>query len=763
MSYNTELQSNNEDLRSILNKINSLPDIDESGDGGIQLPDLGDNEAKSYEVALNKKLIDSNGEIVTGTLSEHTSGGSITATGEAALLSDPGVTKFRIGSVYSPNNSGDNTKGCIIRPGVTIESTNIPTRLFGDAMPEQVAKGVTFTSKAGLLIPGEMEINQGVELPELNPPGSEDHLLEGVQLIGQDGRVVDGKIPKKTASDITVSGAMMTVPAGYYENQSLHSVSMASLASPSISEVDDSGKITASVTQTAGYVDAGTKETTRQLSTQAAENYTPGAYDLVIPSGKYLTGDQTIKGDINLKSSNIIKGASIFGIDGSAGVSASDLSDIGELYFWEKYNGDPTKEYCEEEVSGVSFLVSSKVGVSTKTYRIFYSDTYSYDPDTKQFSLGSSGYCSTISDARANLPGKYIRYNTTYDTIYLVSDTATFTETTSSYVGTSKSILISDAVKYSANKMLGYVASDDNSTYPNNGEHTDNRWYIYGGLLSDAIEDEHADSGTPESPEINEVEQATPSISINSSGLVTASATQEEGYVAEGTKTSEMQLKTLSSQIITPGQTDQKIEAGVYVIGTQTIKGDENLKSENIKEGVSIYGFDGTYKATAASITVDSELLANSTNPIQNKAVYNAINAINKSTNITTYTDPSQFGCTFASTITEVCSAAPSNSIFMCNAGGFTDQSWNLPSTYGTIVFFKHANTRKRLDFYGKSLAIGDYQMNFDDKSGNPTGVWTMSLSSVLHSSMYGTKLPGEDGKPYTHTPGRLFFLKASD
>lgn len=763
MSYNTELQSNNEDLRSILNKINSLPDINESGDVGIQLPDLGDNEAKSYEIALNKKLIDSNGEIVTGTLSEHTSGGSITATGEAALLSDPGVTKFRIGSVYSPNNSGDNTKGCIIRPGVTIESTNIPTRLFGDAMPEQVARGVTFTSKAGLLIPGEMEINQGVELPKLNPPGSEDDLLEGVQLIGQDGSIVVGKIPKKTASDITVSGAMMTVPAGYYENQSLHSVDIASLASPSISEVDSSGKITATITQVEGYVDAGTKKTTRQLATQAAEDYTPGAYDLVIPSGKYLTGDQTIKGDINLKSSNIIKGASIFGVDGSAGVAASDLSDIGGLYFWEKYNGDPTKEYCEEEVSGVSFLVSSKVGVSTTTYRIFYSDTYSYDPDTKQFSLGSSGYCSTISDARAKLPGKYIRYNTTYDTIYLVSDTATFTETTSSYVGTSKSILISDAVKYSANKMLGYVASDDSSTYPNNGEHTDNRWYIYGGLLSDAIEDEHADSGTPESPEINEVEQATPSISINSSGLVTASATQEEGYVAEGTKTSEMQLKTLSSQIITPGQTDQKIEAGVYVIGTQTIKGDENLKSENIKEGVSIYGFDGTYKATAASITVDSELMANSTNPIQNKAVYNAINAINKSTNITTYTDPSQFGCTFASTITEVCNATPSNSIFMCNAGGFTDTSWNLPSTYGTIVFLKHANTRKRLDFYGKSLAIGDYQMNFDDQSGDPTGVWTMGLSSVLHSSMYGTTLPGEDGKPYTHTPGRLFFLKVSD
>lgn len=31
MSYNSELQSNNADLQSILNKVNSLPDADDSG------------------------------------------------------------------------------------------------------------------------------------------------------------------------------------------------------------------------------------------------------------------------------------------------------------------------------------------------------------------------------------------------------------------------------------------------------------------------------------------------------------------------------------------------------------------------------------------------------------------------------------------------------------------------------------------------------------------------------------------------------------
>lgn len=54
-------------------------------------------------------------------------------------------------------------------------------------------------------------------------------------------------------------------------------------------------------------------------------------------------------------------------------------------------------------------------------------------------------------------------------------------------------------------------------------------------------------------------------------------------------------ITTKESQEYTPSTSDQTIEAGVYLNGIQTIKGDANLISENIKNGVSIFGVIGTY------------------------------------------------------------------------------------------------------------------------------------------------------------------------
>ena len=130
--------------------------------------------------------------------------------------------------------------------------------------------------------------------------------------------------------------------------------------------------------------------------------------------------------------------------------------------------------------------------------------------------------------------------------------------------------------------------------------------------------------------------QATPSISVNSSGLITASATQSAGYVASGTKSATKQLTTQAAKTITPGTSsqtavaagryttgavtvaaipstyvkpnqtkaattytpttsDQTIAAGTYCSGAQTIKGDANLVAANIAEGVSIFGVTGTH------------------------------------------------------------------------------------------------------------------------------------------------------------------------
>lgn len=46
----------------------------------------------------------------------------------------------------------------------------------------------------------------------------------------------------------------------------------------------------------------------------------------------------------------------------------------------------------------------------------------------------------------------------------------------------------------------------------------------------------------------------------------------------------------------TPAAVDQTIEAGQYLSGAQTVRGDANLKAENIKQGASIFGVAGALK-----------------------------------------------------------------------------------------------------------------------------------------------------------------------
>lgn len=92
--------------------------------------------------------------------------------------------------------------------------------------------------------------------------------------------------------------------------------------------------------------------------------------------------------------------------------------------------------------------------------------------------------------------------------------------------------------------------------------------------------------------------QATPSINVSSSGLITASATQTAGYVSAGTKSATKQLTTQAAQTITPGTSDKTISSGRYLTGTQTVKGDSNLIASNIKSGVSIFGVSGSYEGS---------------------------------------------------------------------------------------------------------------------------------------------------------------------
>lgn len=62
---------------------------------------------------------------------------------------------------------------------------------------------------------------------------------------------------------------------------------------------------------------AGGQLVTGNIQSKAAATYTPGTSDQTIQAGQYLAGAQTISGDANLVSSNILKNVTIFGVMGN--------------------------------------------------------------------------------------------------------------------------------------------------------------------------------------------------------------------------------------------------------------------------------------------------------------------------------------------------------------------------------------------------------------------------------------------------------------
>ena len=97
------------------------------------------------------------------------------------------------------------------------------------------------------------------------------------------------------------------------------------------------------------------------------------------------------------------------------------------------------------------------------------------------------------------------------------------------------------------------------------------------------------------------VEQATPIINVNSSGLITATA---------GTKSSTHQLAFQAAKTITPTTANQiAVSSGYYTGGAVTVKGDSNLVAGNIKSGVSIFGVNGNYAGSGGDTSIEDGLV----------------------------------------------------------------------------------------------------------------------------------------------------------
>ena len=369
---------------------------------------------------------------------------------------------------------------------------------------------------------------------------------------------------------LTASGATVTASDG--SKSISKSVATATQATPSVS-IDNSGLLTATATQTAGYVSAGTKSGTKQLTVQAAKTVTPSTSEqTAVASGVYTTGAVKVAAIPTVTRANT-----------TISVSADDTND--KLTITASNN------------QGTGYVTGANKTASTT------------------ISLTASGATVTASDG-TNSVSKSVTTATRADTTISVSADDTndkLTITASNNQGTG---YVTGANK-TATKTITLTASGSSVT---------------------------ASDGTNKvSKSVATATQATPSISINSSGKITASATQTAGYVSAGTKSGTKQLTTQAAKTVTPSTSsqtavasgvyttgaitvaaipssyvkptttkaaatitpttsNQTIAAGTYCSGAQTIAGDADLVAGNIKKGVNIFGVAGSYDAASAAL-----------------------------------------------------------------------------------------------------------------------------------------------------------------
>lgn len=570
----------------------------------------------------------------------------------------------------------------------------VPKTEFGDANASHVLEGKTFTSESGTKINGGIprydpakmygtgEViqtqEQGVVLIEgtIDRPcyvdgsvylevndqefgdASTTDVLEGKTFTSQYGYKVTGNIPTKTSSNLVASGAKVIVPKGYYSSQAEKSVATTTQATPSIS-VSNTGLITASATQTAGYVSDGTRSATHQLTTKSSSDLTANGATVTVPAGYYASdattsvttvdrATPTLKCEKELNGNRLIFTASA---TQGTGYVEGGTSTTEKKYVSISANGaEVTVTDGEHEIghtvatadrAPTTATTTANQSAGTLTVTASNNQLKGYSPGgnqtaSKVITLTASGATVTATDnsstpvkvsksvatGSAATPATTITANPTLATTptgtrgYLMSVSKTQSVTpsvTAGYVssGTAGTITVSGSA-YVPESLTGSAASSTTATAARTIGYGQQAIIGAGYYPSDRIIRNSVSAGSATTPATTITKN--PTISVSSAGVITASVsgtqnvtpTVSAGYVSSGTAgtitvsgSATQQLSTQAAATITPGTSNKTaVASGKYTTGAVTVKGDANLVAGNIKQGTSIFGVVGTYEGS---------------------------------------------------------------------------------------------------------------------------------------------------------------------
>ena len=415
------------------------------------------------------------------------------------------------------------------------------------------------------------------------------NLLSGKTATKNSGAKVTGNIATKSSSDLTVSGATVTAPAGYYSATASKAVATTTHPNPTATIASSTGVVTASHTQGTGYVAGGTTTGTLNLTTQAAQTINTSTADQTIASNRWLTGTQTIKSvtTTNLTAANIAEGVTVKVGDAN---NASRITQItgthsGETQYTATITNSGNATYCYVSYGGTKYYSNNG------TFSFKAGDTLTIYCRGNDLLINGEEQALTSYSYTMTLPIGDIDIEFTYTSSTV---NGVFIDT---YVKPEGDLNITSA---------GY-------------------WNVYGYIQASVP------TGSATTPAKTITTNPTMTLA-STTGVVTAAyngsssitPTVTSGYVTAGTAgtvsttgTSTFQLTSKAAATYNTSTADQTVPSYRWLTGTQTIKSvtTSNLTAANIASGVVVKVGDannasritqvtGTYAPATSSLTV---------------------------------------------------------------------------------------------------------------------------------------------------------------
>lgn len=193
------------------------------------------------------------------------------------------------------------------------------------------------------------------------------------------------------------------------------------------------------------------------------------------------------------------------------------------------------------------------------------------------------------------------------------SGTAEFFDTSDATLDSGDKMLSGNTSYANGVKYTGTIASKSGSDITASGDTVTVPAGYYSSQQTKAVASGSATAPASISGTSASVSTGTNTLTL--SKTISVTPTVSAGYVSAGTAGNSSvsltaSVTTKAAATITPGTSNQEIAAGTYLTGKQTVSGDANLVAANIKQGVSIFGVDGTLSSVAVSQDSTTKVLS---------------------------------------------------------------------------------------------------------------------------------------------------------